>query len=216
MLTSYSHLKIAPGEYDWFIWPCVIVWVFDRVLRLTRLILFNPKFWNTKGTVSYDSKSNIVRIAVPYSTSFIKPHPGTFYFITSLNEWNVWESHPFTLSYATSKQGALNASSSLGTITPPQNPSSTRYRDSINFNSVSESETLLERSDTIPPQSLIFIIRPYAGFTNRLRDSALLNPRRTRMLIEGPYGEAQPFHQYQNVLFIVGGTGSKSLFSARQ
>lgn len=27
------------------------------------------------------------------------------------------------------------------------------------------------------------------------------------MLIDGPYGETQPFHTYTNILFIVGGTG---------
>lgn len=54
---------------------------------------------------------------------------------------------------------------------------------------------------------MVFIIRPYNGFTARLRDSAAHRPKSHRVLIEGPYGETQPFHKYENVLFIVGGTG---------
>ena len=54
---------------------------------------------------------------------------------------------------------------------------------------------------------MVFIIRPYAGFTCRLRDSCLLHPTTQRVLIDGPYGETQPLQKYDNILFIVGGAG---------
>jgi len=54
---------------------------------------------------------------------------------------------------------------------------------------------------------MVFIIHPYDGFTGRLRESAISGSINHRVLVDGPYGETQPFHKYENVLFIVGGTG---------
>ncbi|CAG8953908.1 hypothetical protein HYFRA_00010869 [Hymenoscyphus fraxineus] len=200
LATMWYHVEIFNGDYNGFIWSCVFIWIFDRLSRIARILLFNRRFWNTKAQVTYDSTSNIIRLVVPYSTSIIKPSPGTFYFISVLND-RIWESHPFTLSYSTSDDTS-SPSSSLGTITPPSRPSSlSRSRENS-----SESQTLLSQSQSeTPPASMVFIIRPYNGFTSRLRSHADSYP--TRVLIEGPYGETQPFRKYENVLFIVGGTG---------
>lgn len=57
---------------------------------------------------------------------------------------------------------------------------------------------------------MTFLIRPYDGFTSRLRDAAEAGwPRKTpqRVLVDGPYGHTQPFHLFDNVVFIVGGSG---------
>lgn len=72
-----------------------------------------------------------------------------------------------------------------------------------------EGQPLLDSSATISPSSMVFIVRPYNGFTGRLRDSAIYGggSKSHRMLIDGPYGETQPFHTYTNILFVVGGTG---------
>ncbi|KAK8172070.1 putative ferric-chelate reductase [Phyllosticta citrichinensis] len=55
-----------------------------------------------------------------------------------------------------------------------------------------------------------FWIRPYAGWTRRLRDQCLASPSLTitpTILLEGPYGHAAPLHTFENVLLIAGGTG---------
>ncbi|KAL3463545.1 ferric reductase NAD binding domain-containing protein [Aspergillus heterothallicus] len=59
------------------------------------------------------------------------------------------------------------------------------------------------------PSKLIFYIRPYDGWTRRLRDqcrnaSGVLKPK---LLLEGPYGHTAPLHTFDSVLMIVGGTG---------
>ncbi|RDL40881.1 uncharacterized protein BP5553_00860 [Venustampulla echinocandica] len=214
IVTMWYHVEIFDGEYKGYIWPCIFIWLFDRFLRLVRVLLFNPKFWNTKAMAIYDSNSNIIRLVVPYSTSFVKPRPGTFYYVTSINSLKIWESHPFTLGYSTSDQenfcGSNSSAPSLGTISPPQrrlSPDPRADRSGSSRHSSSESQSLLDPSATTPPSSMVFIIRPYDGFTARLRDSAIPGPASVRMLIEGPYGETQPFSMYENVLFIVGGTG---------
>ena len=159
----------------------------------------------------------MVRLTIPYSTSFIRPRPGTFYYISSLNTLQIWESHPFTLSYSTpSSASTLELSLSLttthashGTMSPPH-PFSDEQEQTTHFSSYNtsyESETLLKSSPIAPPSTLTFLIRPYNGFTSRLRTSALHAPTTHRILIDGPYGETQPFHLFTNILFIVGGAG---------
>lgn len=56
---------------------------------------------------------------------------------------------------------------------------------------------------------LIFYVRPYDGWTRRLRDQAskangIFQPK---LLLEGPYGHTEPLHRFDTNLMIVGGTG---------
>ncbi|KAL2849922.1 ferric reductase NAD binding domain-containing protein [Aspergillus pseudoustus] len=57
---------------------------------------------------------------------------------------------------------------------------------------------------------LIFYIRPYDGWTRRLRDqcrkgqNGIIQPK---LLLEGPYSHTAPLHTFDTVLIIVGGTG---------
>ncbi|KAL3493281.1 ferric reductase NAD binding domain-containing protein [Aspergillus germanicus] len=56
---------------------------------------------------------------------------------------------------------------------------------------------------------LIFYIRPYDGWTRRVRDQCF-NARsgmQPRLLVEGPYGHTAPLHTFDTVLMVVGGTG---------
>jgi NAD(P)H-flavin reductase len=54
---------------------------------------------------------------------------------------------------------------------------------------------------------MVFLIRPYDGFTSRLQQRCLLRPTDLPVLIEGPYGHSEPLHTFPNILFIVGGSG---------
>ena len=62
-------------------------------------------------------------------------------------------------------------------------------------------------------QILTFWIRPYDGWTKRLRDECLRSPTRTSaptILPEGPYGHHCPTSSFDSVLLIAGGTGIAS------
>ncbi|RMZ81992.1 hypothetical protein DV737_g2339, partial [Chaetothyriales sp. CBS 132003] len=64
--------------------------------------------------------------------------------------------------------------------------------------------------DTVGQQKLTFIVRPFGGWTKRLREQCLKSPTGVitpHIFIEGPYGEHSPLHTYENVVFVVGGTG---------
>ena len=79
--TMYYHVEIfTNGEWNIFIWPCLAIWILDRVLRAGRILAFNRRFWNTKATVSYDPASNLERMDVNGSNNWIKPQPGTYYY----------------------------------------------------------------------------------------------------------------------------------------
>ncbi|RMD42101.1 hypothetical protein DV735_g3031, partial [Chaetothyriales sp. CBS 134920] len=57
---------------------------------------------------------------------------------------------------------------------------------------------------------LTFFVRPFDGWTKRLRDQCLKSATGTitpHIFIEGPYGEHSPLHAFENVVFIVGGSG---------
>lgn len=125
----------------------------------------------------------------------MKAQPGTYYYINVLN--NVLfahQNHPFTLAYTfsnTTRSTRLHSYSTSGSSTTS-----------------SESDSLLPIPSHTSTSSLVFLIRPYSGFTSRLRDTCSLYPRTLRVLVEGPYGApTTPLHAFAHIVFIAGGTG---------
>lgn len=200
--TMYYHVEIfTQGDWNIFIWPCVIVWVIDRISRAGRIVAFNRRVWNVKARVSYDPASNLVRMDVDGTKNWIKPQPGTYYFAYVLDDVRyAHQSHPFTLAYMSSDSSASSQT--------PLSPLSARpsHHRTISGES-SESDALLEPAKQAQSSSLVFLIRPYDGFTSRLKSRCYSHPGNLRVLIEGPYGYSEPFHLFPKILFIVGGTG---------
>lgn len=95
LLGMWYHVEIFDGQYNWCIWPCLIIWLADRVLRSWRLITLNRVA--SFSAVEYDSKSNVVSLQVPVSTAQ-RPQAGQYYFLYFLNGLAFYESHPFTVS----------------------------------------------------------------------------------------------------------------------
>jgi predicted ferric reductase len=200
--TMYYHVEIFPdGDWNIFIWPCLIIWVLDRILRAGRIIAFNRHVWNTQATVTYDSASNLVRMDVDGSKNLLACEPGSYYYIHVLDDvFYAHQNHPFTLAYTSSD---LKRSFST-----PLSPVSSRPSPHRTFSDEStESDALLRSSNEPSPSQLVFLIRPYDGFTSRLKSHCLLRPKKLCILVEGPYGHSEPLHHFPNVLFIVGGTG---------
>lgn len=60
-------------------------------------------------------------------------------------------------------------------------------------------------------QRLVFWIRPFDGWTKRLRNECQRSPGLkvvdSTFLIEGPYGQYSPVHNYEKVILIAGGSG---------
>lgn len=75
------------------------------------------------------------------------------------------------------------------------------------------SEEPNENSGIPPGQyKLVFLIRPFNGWTKRLRDDCLqAGPHgvaNLKLLVEGPYdSNPSPVTSFENIIFVVGGTG---------
>ncbi|RXG43553.1 hypothetical protein VDGE_01145 [Verticillium dahliae] len=193
LLTMLGHVSIFKGQYDMLAWIPAMIWVLDRVIRMSRTLAFNPRFWNTWASATYDPSSNMIRLVVPHSSSFYTPQPGTYYYLHVLSDTKFWESHPFTMAYSTGSR--RRSSKDLSEDTPLME----------NQNDIS----LASEADAKDP-AMTFLIRPYDSFTSRLRDAAGAQwpaPAPLRVLVEGPYGHTQPFHNFDNLLFLVGGSG---------
>lgn len=200
--TMYYHVELfTAGEWNIFIWPCAALWILDRALRLTRIFAFNRRPLSTNAKATYDVNSNLVRLDVDGSKSLLAPRSGSYYYIHVLDDLRyAHQSHPFTLAFV-----SPDATSSAITPLAPLSPSPDNTEDLLG--SSTESDTLLSNKAPKALSNLVFLIRPYNGLTSRLRSSCLLHPRKTRVLVDGPYGQVVPLHTFANVLFIVGGTG---------
>ncbi|KAK7414269.1 hypothetical protein QQX98_006866 [Neonectria punicea] len=192
------HVSIFDGEYDGFFWVPTFIWMADRLFRALRIMAFNPNFWRTWASATYNESSNIVRVSIPWGTSLYKPSAGTYYYIHVLNGPRCWESHPFTVA------SVLDHGQTAGKLLGEQVP-------------LLEADETQPGADAADAQSIeadncamTFLIRPYDGFTSRLRDTAASSwPGKAplRVLVDGPYGHTQPFHLFDNVVFVVGGSG---------
>jgi NAD(P)H-flavin reductase len=192
----------GPWEWNSFIYPCVAIWCFDRLLRGARILVFDYRFWNTRATATYDPNSHIVSLRVPCSKSWLKAQPGTYYYIYVVDDLlHAHQNHPFTLAY-------VSTDIERPELQLPMSPISERtsaHRDESSDSS--ESDALLHSTASPKSASLVFLIRPYDGFTARLAKRAATHRTSVRVLIEGPYGHTVPLCTFPNILFMVGGTG---------
>jgi predicted ferric reductase len=200
------HTSIFDARYDAYLWPIVAVWVMDRALRLLRLITCNIQvrlgkqaIHRTHTTASYSKESDVVRLDIKSDSFLTRPAAGQFYYLYQPTTWQGYENHPFTL-------GAW----SLGCPTTDEAESSLLQQTNTQHD-FDQSGSTLRHSDST--QTLTFWIRPYDGWTKRLRDECLQSSTRITtptILLEGPYGHHHPMSSFDSVLLIAGGTGIAS------
>lgn len=191
-------MSIFNGEYDALFWVPLAIWVLDRLVRLGRIFAFNPTTKPTYGTATYDSSSNIVRLDVPCHVQRYNVAPGTFYYLSVIDDACFWESHPFTV--ATVSDQVARGSKTLGEQVPLLESDSSE--DAVHSQD--------ESADKTGVRNLSFLIRPYDSFTARLKELAAADwprPASLRVLVDGPYGHSQPLHLFDRVIFVVGGSG---------
>jgi predicted ferric reductase len=141
----------------------------------------------------------VVRLDVQTNSFLTRPAAGQFYYLYQPTTWQGYENHPFTL-------GAW----SLGHSTSDETSSSLLQQTST-WHDPDQSESSSKHSTR--SQTLTFWIRPYDGWTKRLRDECLQSPTLTatpNILLEGPYGHHCPISSSDSVLLIAGGTGIAS------
>ncbi|KAH0028706.1 putative plasma membrane ferric-chelate reductase, partial [Aureobasidium melanogenum] len=206
LVGCFLHTSIFDARYDAYLWPIVIVWLLDRALRLFRLIACNVHvrlskqiIHHTHSIASYSKESDVIRLDIRTNSFLTQPAPGQFYYLYQPSNWQGYENHPFTLGAWSSQSLASE-----------------------------DADTYLLQDDNLPNEfdqfdpgpryqsgvrTLTFWIRPYDGWTRRLRDECLQAPTRIiepTVLLEGPYGHHCPISSFESVLLIAGGTGIAS------
>ena len=193
------HTSIFNARYDAYLWPIVIVWALDRGLRLLRLICCNLQVRFSKKVISrtytiasYSKESDVIRLDVRTDSFLATPAAGQFYYLYQPTTWQGYENHPFTLgAWSSSSIGSDEAGSSL-------------LRSTGTHDDFDEEDGAFSASKRQSHgQTLTFWIRPYDGWTKRLRDSCLASPTHTTsptIILEGPYGHHCPIATFGSVL----------------
>lgn len=194
LIGMWYHVEIFSGAYNIFLWPCIIIWIADRLARLWKVVRYNIPY--RSGFATYSPQTNVVWLNVPRVSSAV-PLPGSYYFLYLLHGTRWYESHPFTLSGWQSQE--IDQRTDLNTSTRKQ---------ALNLQFIIRPYTGLTGR-------FRDLVRSQGGEPK--------NGRNVRVLVEGPYGPKHDLQQYDTIGFIVGGTGvaialsylSDMLFSAR-
>ncbi|OBT63156.1 hypothetical protein VE03_07832 [Pseudogymnoascus sp. 23342-1-I1] len=217
MLTVPSHTKIFDKAYDGYLWPLVVIWVLDRLLRIIRQVYCNIHvsrsldILQTMSTATYSREADLIRLEVVPGSESLKPKPNKHYYIYQPLKWRGWENHPFTLA----DWEKIEDDGVIISDTQSSPTTETIIDDDVSITSVSSSNSISELINSTQPlpksrYKFLFYIRPSIGWTKRLRDECIKHdsgPLKTRILLEGPYGETPPLHHFENIVLLAGGTG---------
>lgn len=169
--------------YDPWVWLCMGIWVFDRGLRLIRIVVLSFKTVGQRNAVGAITAINpgLMRLRVDTSVP-IQPAPGDYYFLYSPHSLSPWENHPFTLA---SWEKAPSGGTTLHFLIAPMEGWTRRLRRRIEAVSALKADT---ESET---------------------DALVASPgsARLRVLLEGPYGHRCDLDAFEHVLLLAGGSG---------
>lgn len=94
LVLLFYHVEIFGTDYNGYLWACVALWAFDRVLRILRIALLSRR---ANAHITNDGALVRLTLAVP-SSSVAKPHAGAYYFLYRPRSLAPWENHPFTVA----------------------------------------------------------------------------------------------------------------------
>ncbi|TFB00153.1 Ferric reductase transmembrane component 3 [Trichoderma ghanense] len=206
IVALFYHTSIFDGQYDPYLWPLVAIWSFDRFLRIVRVVYCNlrvrlrkTRLQRSTAAIAYDQDANIITVQI---NTHVKPGPGQHYYLYQPFRLKGWENHPFTLAHWSSHPGGQAGSTDV--LSRIVDGSAVTSIEAGSPHGAVEGENLLS-----------FWIRPYDGWTRHLRDvclkaqtkSQLPAIHRETVLLEGPYGTAEPLWAYDEVLLMAGGSG---------
>jgi hypothetical protein len=162
----------------------------------------------TKTVASYNDESDIITVEITPGSKFFQPRPGQYYFLYEPLSIRGYENHPMTTAMCIPvpfMQGDGEVSS-MTSRTPTGDISAQPL-----LRSSEESYTQISLASQAPMRHrIVFWIRPYDGWTRRLRDKCKVSSNGRFypwILPEGPYGHEIPLNVYDTTVFFAGGTG---------
>ncbi|KAK6824506.1 hypothetical protein RU639_005307 [Aspergillus parasiticus] len=226
LVAVFQHTSVFGTKYNAYLWPVVAIWCFDRFLRIVRLVYCNirvsthGRLQRTTAMATYSKEADVIRLDIQVGGS-IRPLPGYYFHLYQLFSWRGWENHPFTVGAYTAPSPTSPLTSSSNTQQGPHYMTGALNEKNPSISTTTEMFTQGTQSSTTDPAlgTLAFWIRPYNGWTKRLKDQCLSSlssddsaenecyQTSIPISLEGPYGHTLPLHHYGTVLMIVGGTG---------
>ncbi|KAH7890651.1 ferric reductase NAD binding domain-containing protein [Phlebopus sp. FC_14] len=193
LIGAYYHTSYIGAEH--WIYPCFVIWAFDRLVRFIRLVLFNHSYFGFSSGSTMDATVELL------SDDFVRLHflrpshfhwtPGqTAYLIMPFVSRIPFEAHPFTIASF----------------------------DSNLFESIEAEKTETEKSNktkqatdalgaSVPFwKEVVFFINVREGFTARLKEAALKG-KKVKVFVDGPYGPSPDLGSYDTSVLIAGGSG---------
>lgn len=191
-MTGFSFQK--------YVWPSFVIWGFDRLIRLLRVLIFtlsrpladqqpNPESYHrdtrfsTMATPELELVSpDIIRLTVPRPRHFHwSPGQNIFLTIPKLTRL-LPEAHPFTIATVECKLGDPESNST-------EDESVEKSTDNVDSNS-----------------SLVFFINIRSGFTKRLADQTSMDAKNINMkvFVDGPYGSPPDLRVFDTCVLLAG------------
>ncbi|PIA94397.1 Ferric/cupric reductase transmembrane component 2 [Cercospora beticola] len=200
-VTTWYHVIIFDGEFNYFLYPCIAIWVLDRILRLKSLVLVSvmPRFFKgVKATVTCNPEMDMVRLDITDFLDNTRIAPGVYYYLYIPDGLRGYEGHPFTLCSWRRPQAA-NSEPLSPTEVIKEKQSDLSIRPALREYAVGG-----EIAHTL-------LVRPYKGMTGRMQRKLLsrasLGPAQQTVFLEGPYGRKLDLSTYSEVLVLCGGSG---------
>ncbi|KNG83075.1 hypothetical protein ANOM_009240 [Aspergillus nomiae NRRL 13137] len=225
LVAVFQHTSVFGTKYNAYLWPVVVIWCFDRFLRIVRLAYCNirvsthGRVQTTTAMATYSKDADVIRLDIQAGGS-IRPLPGHYFHLYQLFSWRGWENHPFTVGACTAQSTTSPFTSSSHRKQAPHFMTGALNEKNPFTSTTTEIFTQETQSSTAAPTpgNLVFWIRPYNGWTKQLKNQCLRSSSDDStengyyqasipISLEGPYGHTLPLHHYGTVLMIVGGTG---------
>ncbi|GKZ66059.1 hypothetical protein AnigIFM50267_010898 [Aspergillus niger] len=226
----FIHISKFGTEYTPHLWPVVAIWSFDRLARLLRLVVTNIHVRSrrvsrtARSTVSYSDKSDVLRIEIQPATVPRTPRAGDVYYLYQPRSWRGWENHPFTLASWAYAQDGVKTPALEGSVSMPladvkgekgpqvktlSAPAPAQLVATGGQIQVQPYQDEVVSTSGLSPPTLTFYVRPYEGWTKRLKEQCLRSGYicHPTLLVEGPYGHRVSLGEFEHVVMITGGTG---------
>ena len=218
-VTLWYHVRIFNGEFNYYMYPCIAIWILDRLLRFGRIMALSilPRLLKgVKASASYNHNANMIRLDVTDFLPTTKILPGLYYYFYVPGNLRGYESHPMTMCSWRRQADSLPSSPTASSSEKDSEPMVCRP---------AEDYTCGEIAHTL-------LIRPYHGMTGHLqkritsKNKSLTSAHETLLssdhesitstetvFLEGPYGTKLDLSGYSEVLIICGGSGIAAAIS---
>ena len=182
LLGVFYHTKLGKLPQYGFVVTIILIWTYDRLFRLGRLLYNNFSWKNGLTRVTVEALAgNACRVTF-FTPKPFTPAAGSHVYIY-LPRISWWQSHPFSVAWTNSTDDIQIPETDL-----------------------EKGAAVVLQTQT----SFSLIIQAKAGMTQKLYQ--LANKTRGKRLtltglVEGPYGSLESLHSYGTVLLFAGGVG---------